>query len=311
VVRLVDDLLDVSRITRGMIVLKKDSVDLTLLVSQATEGMRHQFEERQHEVSLSLPTAKVFVQGDATRLEQVVSNLLTNSVKYTEPGGRITVALEREKGNAVIRITDNGVGISPDLLPYIFDLFVQAERSLDRTQGGLGLGLTLVRRLVGLHGGTVEAKSLGLKKGSEFIVCLPMVAGVEAALPVTAPVASHKTPERRILVIEDNVDVANTTQMLLELQGHEVQIAFDGLSGIEAVQKFKPEVILLDIGLPGMDGYEVARRLRKLPETEKVLLIALSGYGQAQDIRKSKEAGFDHHLVKPADINQIEALISG
>jgi two-component system CheB/CheR fusion protein len=311
VVRLVDDLLDVSRITRGVIVLKKDSVDLTLLVGQAVEGMRHQFEERQHEVSLSLPMAKVFVQGDATRLEQVVSNLLTNAVKYTEPGGRITVALEREKENALIRITDNGVGISPDLLPYIFDLFVQAERSLDRTQGGLGLGLTLVRRLVGLQGGTVEAKSQGLKKGSEFIVRLPMVTGVEVALPVTPPVAAQKGPERRILVIEDNVDAAKTTRMLLELQGHEVQIASGGLSGIEAAQNFKPEVILLDIGLPGMDGYEVARRLRKLPETKKILLIALSGYGQAEDLRKSKEAGFDHHLVKPADINQIEALISG
>src|SRR5665213_3393131 len=311
VVRLVDDLLDVSRITRGVIVLKNDLVDLTLLVSQATEGMRHQFEERQHDVSLSLPTAKVFVQGDATRLEQVVSNLLTNAVKYTEPGGRITVALEREKHSALIRITDNGVGISPDLLPYIFDLFVQAERSLDRTQGGLGLGLTLVRRLVGLQDGTVEAKSQGLKKGSEFIVRLPMTIQAEVALPVTPPVAAKKAPERRILVIEDNVDAAKSTRMLLELQGYEIQIAAGGLSGIEAALNFKPEVILLDIGLPGMDGYEVARRLRKLPATEKVLLIALSGYGQAEDLRKSKEAGFDHHLVKPADINQIEALISG
>src|ERR1022692_2642529 len=223
VVRLVDDLLDVSRITRGVIVLKKDCVDLTLLVSQAVEGMRHQFEERQHEVSLSLPTAKVFVQGDATRLEQVVSNLLTNAVKYTEPGGRITVALEREKENALIRITDNGVGISADLLPYIFDLFVQAERSLDRTQGGLGLGLTLVQRLVELHGGTVEAKSEGLKKGSEFIVRLPVISEPEAVFPVTSPVASQKATERRVLVIEDNVDSAKTIQMLLELQGHKVQ----------------------------------------------------------------------------------------
>jgi CheY-like chemotaxis protein len=237
--------------------------------------------------------------------------LLTNAVKYTEPGGRITVALEREKENALIRITDNGVGISADLLPYIFDLFVQAERSLDRTQGGLGLGLTLVRRLVGLQGGTVEAKSQGLKKGSEFVVRLPMVTGVEVALPVTPHVTAKKAPERRILVIEDSVDAAISTRMLLELQGHKVQIASGGLSGIEAARTFNPEVILLDIGLPGMDGYEVARRLRKLPETENVLLIALSGYGQAEDLRKSKEAGFDHHLVKPADINQIEALISG
>jgi two-component system CheB/CheR fusion protein len=221
------------------------------------------------------------------------------------------VALEREKDNALIRITDNGVGISPDLLPYIFDLFVQAERSLDRTQGGLGIGLTLVQRLVELHGGTVEAKSEGLKKGSEFIVRLPVISESEAVFPVTSPVASQKAPERRVLVIEDNVDSAKTIQMLLELQGHKVQAAFDGLSGIEAAKIFKPEVILLDIGLPGMDGYEVAKRLRKLPENEKVLLIAFSGYGQAEDLRKSKEAGFDHHLIKPADMGQLQALISG
>ena len=311
VVRLVDDLLDVSRITRGVIMLKRDCVDLTLLVSQATEGMRHQFEERQHEVSLSLPMEKVFVQGDATRLEQVVSNLLTNAIKYTEPGGRIAVTLEREKDNALIQITDNGVGISPDLLPYIFDLFVQAERSLDRTQGGLGLGLTLVRRLVGLQGGTVEAKSQGLKEGSEFVVRLPMIAGEGSAAPLTPPVQTQETPfvKCRILVIEDNADAATTTQMLLELQGHEVQVASEGPSGIKAAQIFKPNVILLDIGLPGMDGYEVARRLRELPETKKTLLIALSGYGQAEDLRKSEESGFDHHLVKPADTAHLQGLI--
>ena len=312
VVRLVDDLLDVSRITRGMIVLKKDSVDLGLLVSQAVAGTRHQFEERKHDVRLSLSQTKVFVQGDAARLEQVITNLLTNAFKYTDTGGRIEVTLEREKDFAVVRISDNGVGISPELLPYIFDLFVQAERSLDRTQGGLGLGLTLVRRLVSLQGGTVEAKSEGLKRGSEFTVRLPIISveivSVKAALPV-APKEATVT-RRRILVIEDSVDAVKSTRLLLELQGHIVQVAYSGVRGLTVAQTFKPEVILLDIGLPGMDGYEVARRLRDQPDTKKTLLIALSGYGQAEDLRKSKEAGFDHHLVKPADTSQLQALIS-
>lgn len=312
VVRLVDDLLDVSRITRGVIALKKNPVELVQIINQAMEGTRHDIETRQHEVSLSLPKEGVLIEGDAIRLEQVISNLLINACKYTQPGGHITVTLERERGYAVIRVADNGIGISPDLLPYIFDLFVQAGRSLDRTQGGLGIGLTLVRRLVELQGGTVEANSLGLKKGSEFIVRLPMMVGADVPSPVALPVAPKETTlvRRHILIIEDNVDSARTTQTLLELQGHKVQVALDGPSGIKTAQAFKPEVILLDIGLPDMDGYEVARCLRELPETKEVLLIALSGYGQAEDRRKSKEAGFDHHLVKPADKDQLQALIS-
>lgn len=310
VVRLVDDLLDVSRITRGVIVLKKDAVDIVQLVNQTVEGVRHDFETRQHELSLFLPEAAVYVEGDAIRLEQVVSNLLINACKYTDPGGHIVVVVKREPRNVVIHVIDNGIGVAPELLPHIFDLFVQAGRSLDRTQGGLGIGLTLVRRLVALHGGTVEAKSAGLKQGSEFIVHLPIIAAAADIVPGPAASALPMMRKRRILVIEDNIDSAKTTQMLLELQGHQVQVAYGGLYGIEAAQTFKPEVIILDIGLPGMDGYEVARRLRKLPGTEKTLLIALSGYGQAEDIQKSIEAGFDHHLVKPADTNQLQALIS-
>jgi two-component system CheB/CheR fusion protein len=312
VVRLVDDLLDVSRITRGVIVLKKDRVDLIQLVNQTVEGVLHDFDTHQHELSASLPKEEILVEGDAIRLEQVISNLLINAAKYTDPGGRIDVTVSRETGNAVIRVIDNGNGISPDLLPFIFDLFVQAGRTLDRTQGGLGIGLTLVRRLVELQDGSVEAKSQGLKKGSEFIVRLPILPEGSIVLPVTSPVVPKKESfAKRILLIEDNVDAAMTTKMLLELQGHTVQTAVDGPSGIGIAQQFQPEVILLDIGLPGMDGYEVARRLRKLPETAKVPLIALSGYGQKEDRQKSKEAGFDHHLVKPADIEQLAALISG
>lgn len=310
VVRLVDDLLDVSRITRGVIVLKKDAVDIVKLVNQTVEGVRHDFDTRQHDLSLFLPEEAVFVEGDAIRLEQVVSNLLINACKYTDPGGHIVVVVKREPIEVVIQVIDNGIGIAPELLPHIFDLFVQAGRSLDRTQGGLGIGLTLVRRLVALHGGMVEAKSAGLKRGSEFIVHLPTIAVAAGVVPAITVSGLPLIRQRRILVIEDNIDSAKTTQMLLELQGHQVQVAYGGLHGIEAAQTFKPEVIILDIGLPGMDGYEVARRLRKLPGTEKTLLIALSGYGQAEDIQKSVEAGFDHHLVKPADTNQLQALIS-
>ncbi|MGZ9097143.1 MAG: ATP-binding protein [Micavibrio sp.] len=312
IVRLVDDLLDVSRITRGVITLKKDPVDLVQLINQAVESTRHQFDDHHHKTFLLLPKEKVFVKGDALRLEQVVTNLLINAYKYTDPGGHITVALEREADTALIRVTDDGIGISPELLPRIFDIFVQAHRSLDRTQGGLGIGLTLVRRIVELHGGTVEAKSRGLKKGSEFIIQLPMISEAVVALPVIPPVEPQKASlTKRILVIEDNADASVTTKMLLELQGHTVQTAADGLSGIKAAQIFKPEVILLDIGLPDMDGYEVARHLRKLPETEKSVLITLSGYGQAEDRRKSKEAGCNYHLVKPADEAQLRAMISG
>jgi two-component system CheB/CheR fusion protein len=310
-VRIIDDLLDVSRITRGVIVLKKEHVDLAQLLRQSIEGVRPRLEERQHELSVSLPQEKIFVKGDVVRLEQIVSNLLINAAKYTEPGGRIEVALEQEEGDALIRVSDNGIGISPELLPHIFDLFVQAERSLDRKQGGLGIGLTLVRRLVELQGGTVHAKSPGLKKGSEFIVRLPLIPESEVVSSATSDVPrSAPFIARRILIVDDNVDAAQTTQMLLELKGHKVEAATDGPSGLKAALAFKPEVILLDIGLPEMDGYEVARHLRALPETKNVMLIALSGYGQAEDLRKSKEAGFDHHLVKPADMTQLLDLIS-
>ena len=197
------------------------------------------------------------------------------------------------------------------LIFTLFDLFVQAERSLDRTSGGLGIGLTLVRQLVELHGGTVEAKSPGLKKGSEFIVRLPVIAEGRNALSATPPVVSQNASRaKRVLIIEDNADAAMTTQQLLQLKGHTIQIAADGLSGVKEAQIFKPEVVLLDIGLPGIDGYEVARRLRKLPETKEALLIALSGYGKPEDLLKSKKAGFNHHLVKPANMNELEALMA-
>ncbi|MGZ9109233.1 MAG: chemotaxis protein CheB [Micavibrio sp.] len=311
--RLVDDLLDVARITRGSIALKQDPVDLVQVVQQAVEGTRHQYEERRHDLVLKLPDGVVCVEGDAVRLEQIVSNLLSNAAKYTEPGGRIVLTLEHQGGKAMLSVADNGIGISSKLLPRIFDLFVQADVAIDRAQGGLGIGLTLVRRLVELQGGTVEVKSEGLKKGSEFIVRLPIYMG-----PAVQPIATNNAvPEappfkaRRILVVDDNVDSAKTIALLLELHGHEVQTVFDGQTALKVVQKFLPHIVLLDIGLPGMNGYEVVKQLRTMPELRETLLIALSGYGQAEDRRRSKDAGFDHHLVKPADLDQLNVLIAG
>lgn len=214
-----------------------------------------------------------------------------------------------DAGHAVLTVADDGIGISPELLPRIFDLFVQAELAIDRSQGGLGIGLTLVRRLVELQGGTVKASSAGLKKGSQFTVWLPVLAGA-VPMAVAAP-ASSKAPfsPHRILVVDDNADAANTSALLLKLLGHEVMTATDGASGLETARAFKPEIILLDIGLPGMDGYQVAQRLRRMPETKKALLIAVSGYGQTEDRRRSREAGFDHHVVKPATMEKLNGLI--
>ena len=310
--RLVDDLLDVARITRGAIAIEKKPVDLVQIVKQAVEGTEHHYEARNHDLKLILPEKPIMVEGDFVRLEQIVSNLLSNAAKYTEHGGRVVLTLTAIDGKACLSVADNGVGISSQLLPQIFDLFVQADVSIDRSQGGLGIGLTLVRRLVELQGGTVEAKSQGLGKGSEFMVRLPLLSGdiLQPVLPEIA-MAPKNAPfkPRRILVVDDNADSAKTTALLLKLEGHEVQTTFDGPTAIKAAQTFKPEIVLLDIGLPGMNGYEVAQHLREAPATKNALLIALSGYGQPEDRRRSQEAGFDHHLVKPADMNQLNALI--
>ena len=310
-VRLVDDLLDVSRITSGSIGLRQEVVDLVQVVKQAVATVSHHFEARNHAFTLSMPENNVVVRGDTLRLEQIVGNLLTNAAKYTRPGGHIFLTLEQQEMQAVLTVADNGIGIAPELLPCIFDLFTQAELSLDRTQGGLGIGLTLVRRLVELQGGTVEARSEGLKKGSQFIVRLPVLVGVDVPpvaparpMPKSAPASS-----RRILIVDDSADAVAASALLLKLLGHDIQTSIDGPTAIETARTFKPDVILLDIGLPGMDGYEVARHLRKMPETRKTCLIALSGYGQAEDFRRSTEAGFDHHLVKPATIESLQALI--
>ncbi|MGK3987725.1 ATP-binding protein [Sorangium sp. So ce136] len=314
-VRLVDDLLDVSRITRGKIELHKERVDLATIVNQAVETVRHLVEARGMELMISLPMKLLWLEVDATRITQVVTNLLHNAIKFTEPGGRIWLMAERKEEGLELRVKDTGQGIAPDLLPRVFDVFTQGDRSADRSQGGLGLGLTLVRRLIEMHGGTVRALSDGPGNGSEFIVQLPastLAAGDGGAQEGAAELPqarSHHLRARRILVVDDNPDVAESVRMLLEAMGYSVFVARNGPAALEAAPGFRPDVVLLDIGLPGMDGYEVARRLRRQAGLERALLVALTGYGQEEDRRRSRAAGFDHHLVKPVSRATLQALI--
>jgi two-component system CheB/CheR fusion protein len=311
--RLVDDLLDVSRITRGMIELRKEVIDLAEVVGRAVETSRPLVDARRQQLTVALPDAPVYLEADPTRLAQVLANLLNNAAKYTPEGGRIWLAAERaDGGEVVLRVRDTGVGIPAEMLPKVFDPFTQADRSLDRSQGGLGIGLTLVRSLVELHGGRVEAASEGLGRGSEFIVRLPALAGEPR--PAAAPGREEGPPDaaagRRVLVVDDNADAAECLAWVLRARGHEVCTAHDGVAALEAARGSRPEVVLLDIGLPRMDGYEVARRLRREPGLEKVLLVALTGYGHEDDRRRSRAAGFDHHLVKPADPAELTRLLA-
>jgi signal transduction histidine kinase/DNA-binding response OmpR family regulator len=310
--RLVDDLLDVSRITRGKIQLRPERLDAAVAVANAVETSRPLIESRRHELSLQLPSEPLQIKADPARLAQVLSNLLNNAAKYTPEGGRIWLAVEREGGYAVFRVRDNGTGIPPQILPHIFDLFTQADQSLDRAHGGLGIGLTLVRRLIEMQHGTVTAFSAGPGQGSEFVVRLPALPTEQPPAPAdngaTVPHASAKGC--RVLVVDDHVDAAASLAMLLRLYGHEVRTASDGPSALEEARSFRPEVVLLDIGLPGMDGYEVARRLRKEIPDDHITLAALTGYGQDRDRSRSQEAGFDHHLVKPVDPEALQRLLT-
>jgi PAS domain S-box-containing protein len=308
--RLVDDLLEVSRITRGKIKLQKEPVDLVAVVGRALETTRPLIEARKHKVTVSFPPEPIPLEADPTRLAQVLANLLDNAAKYTESGGQIWLTVGHEGGEAVVRIRDSGIGIAPDLLHGIFDLFTQADRSLDRSQGGLGIGLTLVKSLVEMHGGVVTAESHGSGKGSEFIVRLPLSSRmVEKENPTGLGTAAF-TPAspRRVLVVDDNKDVAESIAMLLQLRGHNVRVALDGRTALEMARVYRPQVVLLDIGLPHVDGYEVARQLRQEFGPEGLLLVAVTGYGQSEDRRKSAQAGFDFHLVKPINPDELEAL---
>ncbi len=309
-VRLVDDLLDVSRIMRGKIALRKEVVELAAVVMRAVETAQPLIEARAHELSVKVDDGAVPLEGDLVRLAQVVSNLLHNAAKYTEPGGRISLEARREGAEVVLCVRDNGVGIPPEVLPHVFDLFVQADRSMARSQGGLGIGLTVVKRLVELHGGRVEARSEGPGRGSEFIVRLPAAEGPKPApKPRPAP-DGQPAARRRALVVDDNADAAESLAVLLRSAGHEVRTAYDGPSALAAARDLRPEVVLLDLGLPGMDGCEVARRLRQLEGLQGALLVALTGYGSEEDRRRSKEAGFDRHLVKPVDPAELRELFA-
>jgi PAS domain S-box-containing protein len=305
--RLVDDLLDVSRITSGRIELRPEPNDLRAILESAVEASRPLLDSKEHAFSLSLPEEPLPILADLTRLDQVFVNLLNNAAKYTDRGGRIELEAEREGENALVRLRDNGRGMAPEFLPRIFDLFTQADRSLARSEGGLGVGLTLVRRLVEMHRGSVEASSPGEGRGSEFVVRLPLAAVSDrneeprSRRPAT-------TPALRVLLVEDHADSARSLSLLLELLGHEVEVVTDGREALEAVESIRPEVVLLDIGLPGMDGYEVARRLRA--RGSKALLVSLTGYGRDADKIRSREAGFDHHLVKPVELETLEKLLA-
>jgi len=311
-VRLVDDLLDVSRITRGKIELRRERIDLVSAVNHAVEAVRPNFERIDHELTVTLPPQPVYLNADLTRLSQIVGNLLNNACKFTESGGRISLTVEQEGEQAVIRVRDNGIGIAADQLPCIFDMFVQLDVSLGRSLSGLGIGLMLVKNLVELHGGTVEAHSAGLGTGTEFVVRFPIMAATHQP-PPTEPAVSEPTqaPRRRILVVDDNWDSATSLVMLLESSGNEMQTAHDGLEAVEAAGTFRPHVVLLDIGLPKLNGYEAARQIREQPWGKDMVLVALTGWGQEEARQKSRDAGFNGHLTKPVDFPSLEKLIAG
>jgi PAS domain S-box-containing protein len=311
-VRLIDDLLDVSRITRGTILLRKERVALAAIVEQAIESVRPTIVRKGHTLTLSCTPEPITVEADPARLIQVIANLLNNAAKFTEPGGAITLTTERSGGHAIIRVRDTGVGIAPELLPRIFDLFVQGEVSLDRAEGGLGIGLTLARHLVEQHGGHVEARSAGRGCGSEFVVTWPAVGSPMVRLAYAGGMDSAGAPERplQVMVVEDNVDAAESFSLLLELQGHGVRAAHTGRAALDLATTFVPDVAFIDIGLPGLDGYEVARRFRAMPAFQATVLVALSGYGRDEDKCRAQDAGFDHHLTKPVEPSTIDRLLN-
>jgi signal transduction histidine kinase/ActR/RegA family two-component response regulator len=309
--RLVDDLLDVSRITRGKIKLQKEPVDLAAVVARAVEISRPLIDARRHELAVTLPPEPLRLEADPTRLAQVVANLLNNAAKYTEERGHIWLTVEREGGEAVVRVRDTGVGIPSDMLAQVFDLFTQVTHSLDRSQGGLGIGLTLARSLVEMHGGSVRAHSAGWGEGSEVVVRLPLLVELRSEPSGTGLDRRVVKPSaHRILVVDDNVDAADSLAVLLRLMGNDVRTAPDGPAALEVARAYRPDVVLLDLGLPRMSGYDVCRRLREGHFANGPLIVALTGYGQDEDRRRTREAGFDCHLVKPVDPDELWELLT-
>ena len=308
-VRLVDDLLDISRITRNKLDMRKARIDLWDVVRSAIETARPQIEARGHKLAVTLPPYPVYLDGDLTRLAQVFWNLLNNSAKYTEPGGRISLTAELQHGEAVVTVTDNGIGIPTASLPKLFEMFSQVDRSLERAEGGLGIGLALVKGLTEAHGGSVEAQSEGEGHGSMFVVRLPVAEDTAAPDKSDAHETDSSGPKRRILVVDDNRDGAASLAMLLTVMGNETRSAHDGLEGVEMAEAFRPDLIVLDIGLPKLNGYDACRRIREQFWAKDVVIVAATGWGQDEDRRRSKEAGFDHHLVKPVDAAEIIRLL--
>ncbi|HET9390982.1 MAG TPA: ATP-binding protein, partial [Steroidobacteraceae bacterium] len=310
--RLVDDLLDVARISSGHIQLKREVIDLATVARQVSEACRPRIEEYRHRLSISVPDAPVYVNGDPVRLEQIVTNLLENAIKYTEPGGRLELTVRRDNRQALLCMRDSGIGLAPESQEAIFGLFTQIDSSLARSGGGLGIGLTLVRRVLALHGGTIEARSAGLGHGTEFIVRLPTEdlegQAVQRAgqSPTRAPAQAQ--PGLRVLIVDDNPDAGESLALLARSWGHEVAVARDGPSALALAERFQPERALVDIGLPGMNGYELGRRLRDAHR--RLYLIAMTGYGRQTDREAAHAAGFDLHLVKPANLEELEKLLA-
>ena len=312
-VRLVDDLLDVSRVMRGKIELRRERIELATVVARAVETVQPLLDVQGHELTVVLPKESIPLDADPVRLAQIVGNLLTNAAKYTEPKGHIRLTAERNVKETVLRVQDNGIGIAADILPRIFELFVQVDHASTRSQGGLGIGLTLVKNLCEMHNGSVEARSAGLGKGSEFIVRLPISSqGIDldqnGAMESQAQIVSMSG--HRVLIVDDNQDAADSLAILLRLQGHEVRVALSGAAALETTNAYVPDMVFLDIGMPGMDGYEVAHRLRQQPGLENVVLVALTGWGQQENRRRTAEAGFNHHLVKPPEPKAVENLLA-
>ncbi|HXI49431.1 MAG TPA: ATP-binding protein [Steroidobacteraceae bacterium] len=311
-VRLIDDLLDVSRISSGKVVLQRTRVDLRAIAELAIEASQPFIAAGQHDFAAELPVGPVWVDGDASRLSQVISNLLNNAAKYTSEGGKLRLSLSIDEMHAIVRVQDNGVGIPPEMLNEVFDMFTQVNRTLDRSQGGLGIGLSLVRRLTEMHGGDVSAESAGLGHGSTFTVRIPILAAADLAPKghETTSREQPKCPGLRVLVVDDIADVADVLKMLLDLEGFETRVAYSGVAALESARDFRPDVVICDIGLPEMDGHEIARRLRRDPDMAPAMLIALTGWGAEGEVRRTRESGFDFHLVKPVDANALLELLS-
>jgi CheY-like chemotaxis protein/two-component sensor histidine kinase len=309
---LVDDLLDVSRVTRGLVSVEKVRLDTKHIIAAAVEQVRPLIEARGHHLTVQTPPESAFILGDEKRLIQIISNLLNNAAKYTPEGGDIKVTMEVDGNHVKMAVADNGIGMTPDLVARAFELFAQAERSSDRSQGGLGIGLALVKSLAELHGGTITAFSEGLGKGSRFIVCLPHWKAAVSASMIQRDSGAKPVVDKRlkVMVVDDNVDGAKMLAMLMEALGHQVIVEYSAKKAIERAKLERAQVYLLDIGLPDLDGNELARRLRALPETSNATLVAVTGYGQEQDRKNSFEAGFDYHFAKPVDIAKLTELLN-